>query len=96
MTDKKQHVHAVIEGDLRRPRRIELEPEPGAAPLPGLADGRYMAVGSALVPYTPQARIDDGTKAVRIGAEAYARLRAMRRRGESVSQAMERLIYGGK
>jgi predicted CopG family antitoxin len=35
-------------------------------------------------------------KAVRISQEAYERLRAARRRGETTSQAAERLIYQEK
>jgi hypothetical protein len=91
--DHKVLVVGVIEGDPRRPRRIGLEPLPGDSPLPGLADGRYMAVGAALVPVQPQQRVDDGTKALRISIESYNRLRALRKRGETASQAMERLIY---
>jgi hypothetical protein len=88
-------MRAVIEGDPRRPRRIALEPLPGDSPLPGLADGKYLAVGAALVPFQPQQRADDGSKSVRISAEAYARLRDLRQRGETASLALERLIYQG-
>ncbi|OIQ74208.1 hypothetical protein GALL_441410 [mine drainage metagenome] len=91
--DHKMQVVGVIEGDPRRPRRIALEPLPGGSPLPGLADGKYLAVGTALVSFQPQQRVDDGTKALRISIESYDRLRSLRKRGESPSQAMERLIY---
>jgi hypothetical protein len=88
-------LRAVIQGDLQRPRRIELE-DPSGSPMPLLDDRRYMAVGTALVPYEPQKRVEDGMKAVRISQEAYERLRAERRRGETTSQAAERLIYQEK
>ena len=91
--DEKLQVKAIIEGDPRRPRRIALEPLPGAGPLPAMTDRKYIPVNGSLVPFEPQPRMDDGTKLVRISADAYDRLRSLRRRGESASLAMERLIY---
>lgn len=92
--DQKLQVKAVIEGDPRRPRRIALEPLAGGGPLPAMADRKYIPVNGSLVPFEPQQRPEDGAKAVRISGDAYQRLRALRRRGESASGAMERLIYG--
>lgn len=91
--DEKLQVKAIIEGDPRRPRRIALEPVDGARPLPTLEDRKYFPVNGALVPFEPQQRPDDGTKLVRISGEAYERLRSLRQRGESATQAAERLIY---
>jgi hypothetical protein len=95
--DQKLLVQATIEGsNPRRPRRIALEPVPGGGPLPAMADGKYIPVNGALVPFEPQQRPDDGTKQVRISGDAYERLRALRLRGESASLALERLIYQAK
>ena len=96
MNDANQElqVKAIIEGDPRRPRRIALEPVDGARPLPAMADRKYFPVNGSLVPFEPQQRPDDGSKQLRISAEAYERLRSLRLRGESATQAAERLIYG--
>lgn len=91
--DKTLQVKAIIEGD---PRRIALEPIAGGGPLPAMADRKYIPVNGALVPFEPQRRPDDGSKLVRISAEAYDLLRALRARGETASVAMERLIYQAK
>ena len=91
--DEKLQVKAIIEGDPRRPRRIALEPIAGGGPLPAMADRKYIPVNGSLVPFEPQQRPDDGSKLIRISGDAYERLRALRLRGESATQAAERLIY---
>lgn len=91
--DQTLQVLATIEGDPRRPRRIALEPIPGGGPLPTMTDGKYMPVNGSLVPFEPQKRPEDGSKLLKISAEAYDRLRSLRQRGDSATVAMERLIY---
>lgn len=92
-TDRKMTpMRAAIEGEVKRPRRIVLETMDGS-PMPVMDDRRYMPVNGSLVPYEPQQHPNDGTKTVRISEDAYKRLRNLRQRGETVSQAMERMIY---
>lgn len=80
---------ALVEGDdPKRPRAIRLDDY-----WESLADARYLVVNNVLVPVKLQERKDDGMKSVRISAEAYARLRSKRKSNESVSQAMERMIF---
>jgi hypothetical protein len=54
---------------------------------------RYRVIGGHLIRYEPQQRVDDGTKSVRISAEAYARLLKMRGPNESASQRLERMLF---
>ena len=74
-------------GARKRPRAVHLEGywEP-------LDDVRYRVVNNAFIPSLAQQR-DASVKNIRVNAEAYARLRKMRRSGESVSALVERLAF---
>ncbi len=79
---------ARVEGDdPKRPRAVHLEGywEP-------LDDVRYRVVNNAFIPSPAQQR-DASVKNIRVNAEAYARLRKMRRSGESASALVERLAF---
>ena len=88
-------VVAVMRGDPDQPESIQIEGRQDGTFLKGLpkAGTKYQAVAGVLVKVEPQQRVEDGTRTVKISAEAYARLRRLRQGGETASQCMERMIY---
>ena len=88
-------VVAVMRGDPDQPESIQIEGRQDGKFLNGLPKSgtKYQAVAGVLVKVVPQQRVEDGTRAVKISAEAYARLRRLRQGGESASQCMERMIF---
>ncbi|MBN2692334.1 MAG: hypothetical protein JXR43_10885 [Burkholderiaceae bacterium] len=91
---KEMRVVARLEGASARPATIVIEQQLDGGGVEVMPSGlRYRVLGGHLVRYDPQARAEDGTKSVRISAEAYARLRKMRGPNESVSQRLERMLF---
>uniref|UniRef100_E6PQI5 Uncharacterized protein n=1 Tax=mine drainage metagenome TaxID=410659 RepID=E6PQI5_9ZZZZ len=93
--DEEVRVVAVMRGDPNQPESIQIEGRQDGKFLNGLPKSgtKYQTFAGVLVKVEPQQRVEDGTKTVKISAEAYARLRRLRQRGESASQCMERMIY---
>ena len=91
---KEMHVVARLEGVSARPETIVIEHQVGGGGVEFMPPGlKYKVIGGHLIRYEPQERKDDGTKSVRISAEAYARLRKLRGPNESVSQCLERMLF---
>jgi hypothetical protein len=96
MSKPKQEMRVVarLEGASSRPATIVIEQQIDGRGVEVMPSGlKYRTIGGHLIRYEPQARQDDGTKSVRISAEAYARLRKLRGPNESVSQCLERMLF---
>ncbi len=91
---REMKVVARLEGASARPATIVIEQQVGGGGVEPMPSGlKYRVIGGHLIRYEPQARQDDGTKSVRISAEAYERLRKLRCPNESVSQCLERMLF---
>jgi hypothetical protein len=91
---KEMHVVARLEGESAQPRAIVIEQQLDGRGVEVMPSGlKYKVIGGHLIRYEPQQRAEDGTKSIRISAEAYARLRKMRGLNESVSQCLERMLF---
>jgi hypothetical protein len=91
---KEMRVVARLEGASARPTTIIIEQQINGRGVEVMPSGlKYRTVGGHLIRYAPQARQDDGTKSVRISAEAYARLRKLRGPNETVRECLERMLF---
>lgn len=87
-------VIAKLTGDPAAPDAILITQRCDGKFLKGLPGNgaKYQALAGALVRYEPPPA-PQGVKLVRISEEAYLRLKGLRRSGENVTLALERLIY---